>query len=323
MAIGWRWIQSEFETPYYNAAGAETYVAIERGSKIKDIADLLVGKGILHNRLPFILYLRFSSKGRQIQAGEYKFEKPATPAQVAQRLIRGDAFYRAVTIPEGLTVFETIDLLTKKRLGTPAEFQEAILRTDWIRDIDPKAGNLEGYLFPDTYHFGSKDDPEAVIRTMVNQFRLKLRRTLKEAPQKSGLTIRESVILASLIEKEVKNRDEGPLVASVYMNRIKRGMPLACDATIIYALKLSGSFNGNLRKPDMVVESPYNTYIHTNLPPGPIANPGVRSLQAAFNPANTDYLYYVSRNDGTHQFSSNYQSHLHAVARFQQRGRRR
>jgi UPF0755 protein len=322
LAVGWKWLQSEFETPYYGAGESETYIVIQRGSKIRDIADLLVKKGVLHNRLPFTLYFRFSSKGRQIQAGEYKFEKPATPEQVAKRLIRGDVFYRAVTVPEGLTVLETIDLLAKKGLGTPAELHKAILRTDWIRDIAPKARNLEGYLFPETYRFKRKDDSEAIIKTMVDQFRSRLRRVLADAPKKSGLSIAESIVLASMIEKEVKTPEEGPLVASVYINRIKRGMPLACDATIIYAMKLSGAYNGNLRKPDMVMESPYNSYIHTNLPPGPIANPGVRSLQAAFNPANTDYLYYVSRNDGTHQFSSNYQSHLHAVARFQQRNRR-
>jgi UPF0755 protein len=158
---------------------------------------------------------------------------------------------------------------------------------------------------------------------MVNQFRLKLGRILAQYPKSSSLSVSDAVILASMIEKEVKKSEEGPIVASVYINRLKRGMPLACDATIVYALKIAGVYNGNLRKPDLVMESPYNSCIHAKLPPGPISNPGAGSLRAALNPANTDYLYYVSRNDGTHQFSRDYQSHLHAVARFQSRSRRR
>ncbi len=323
MTAGGKWFQKEFETPYYDAPAAETYIDIVRGSTIKNIADLLVDKGILHNRLPFIIYLRLSNRGRQIQAGEYRFEKPATPVQIAGRLIRGDVSFRAITVPEGLTAFEVVGLLVKKGLGTPAELQKALLRTDWIRDIDPEARNLEGYLFPETYRFGRKDDSETIIKTMVNQFRLELARILEQTPKNSGLSISETVVLASMIEKEVKKPEERPLVASVFINRLKRRMPLACDATVIYALKLSGVYNGNLRKPDLVMESPYNSYIHTNLPPGPISNPGTHSLQAALNPADTDYLYYVSRNDGTHQFSRDYQSHLHAVARFQMRGRSR
>jgi UPF0755 protein len=323
LAISWTWLQKEFETPYYNAAEPETYIDIARGSKTKEIADLLVKKGILHNRLPFILYLRFSNIGRQIQAGEYRFEKPATPEQIAKKLIRGDIYFHAVTVPEGLTAYETIDLLSKNGLGTPAGLQKALQQIDWIRDINPAAHNLEGYLFPDTYRFGRKDDSEKIIKAMLNQFRLKLGRILAQYPKNSGLSVSETVILASMIEKEVKKQEEGPIVASVYFNRIKRGMPLACDATIIYALKIAGVYNGNLRKSDLVSESPYNSYIHKNLPPGPISNPGANSLRAALNPAHTDYLYYVSRNDGTHQFSRDYQAHLEAVARFQPRGRRR
>lgn len=311
-----KWLQRELEMPYFNASG-ETYIDIPRGAKPREVTDLLVKNGILHSRIPFIVYLRTANLGRQIQAGEYRFSNPATPEQVARRLIRGDVYFRSVTVPEGLTAGETIELLAKNGLGKPAEFHKALLQTNWIVDIYPKARTLEGFLFPETYRFGRKDDPEKIIRAMVNQFRSKLARILEQTPQSSGLSVSKAIILASMIEKEVKKPEERPLVASVYINRLKMGMPLACDSTIIYALKSAGVYNGNIRKADLAMESPYNSYLHPDLPPGPIANPGAASLRAALNPANTDYLYYVSRNDGTHQFSKNYQSHLGAVARYQ------
>jgi UPF0755 protein len=322
LVIAGKWLQKEFETPFYNASGQETYVEIPRGAKSREITDLLRDKGIIHSRLPFIIYLKYAGVGRQIQAGEYKFDRPATPLQIAKRLIHGDVYFRAVTVPEGLTAYETIDLLAKNGLGTPDELRKALLKTSWIADIDPRAKNLEGYLFPETYRFGRKDDSEKIIKTMVSQFRSKLTKILEKRPKDSSLSVSESIILASMIEKEIKKPEEGPLAASVFINRLKKGIPLACDSTIIYALKLAGDYSGNLRKADLAMESPYNSYIHTNLPPGPISNPGTGSLRAAFNPANTDFYYYVSRNDGTHQFSKDYQSHLHAVNRFQKWRRR-
>jgi UPF0755 protein len=311
------WLQRELETPYFNAQSGEIYIEIPRGTKLKEITERLNENGILRSRLPFILYIRFANLGRQIQAGEYRFHKPATPEQVAKRLIRGDVYYRSVTIPEGLTASETISLLVKNGLGKPADFKKALLKTSWIADIYPNAKSLEGFLFPETYRFTRKDDSEKIIKTMVNQFRSKLTRILQQTPQRSGLSIAKTVIMASMIEKEVKKPEEGPLVASVFINRMKRGIPLACDATIVYALKTAGIYNGNIRKTDLAIESPYNSYIHPDLPPGPISNPGTVSLRAAFNPANTDYLYYVSRNDGTHQFSKDYRSHMNAVAKYQ------
>ena len=154
---------------------------------------------------------------------------------------------------------------------------------------------------------------------MVDQFRLELSRVTAKYPIPSGWTVSEIVILASMIEKEAKKSEERALIASVLINRLKKRIPLACDATIIYALKLAGTYNDNLRKADLSMATPYNTYLHPGLPPGPIANPGADSLHASLNPANTDYFYYVSRNDGTHQFSEDFQSHLRAVARFQKR----
>jgi UPF0755 protein len=311
------WLRSELETPYLNAPGPEVFINVPKGARTRDIADLLSNQGVLHSRLAFVIYMRSAGIGRRIQAGEYRFARPATPRQVAQRLIRGDVYFRSVTIPEGLTANETVELLARNGLGEPAGLQMAILNTTWIKELDPGAQNLEGYLFPETYRFGHQVDSETVIRTMVNQFKSRFAKITAQSPVPAGLNISKAVTLASMIEKEVKKPEERPLVASVLLNRLQRGMPLACDATIIYALKLAGTYHGRIRKADLAIESPYNSYLHMNLPPGPIANPGAASLRAALNPARTDYLYYVSRNDGTHQFSKDLNTHLHAVDRFQ------
>ena len=309
------WLQSELEKPYGPAQ--EVFLEIPRRATTSQIADLLVNEGVLKHRLPFIIYVRYRNLGHRIQAGEYRFADPSTPMQIAGRLVRGDISFRSVTIPEGLTARETVELLAKNGLGNREEMERLLLKTRWISDIDPEARSLEGYLFPETYRFGRKVTSEEVIRTMVNQFRKRIARAAALHPAHSGWSVRRIVTLASMIEKEVKNAEEGRLVASVFTNRLERRMPLACDATIIYAMKLAGTYKGNLGKADMAMESPYNTYLHTDLPPGPIANPGEKSLIAALNPARTEYLYYVSRNDGTHQFSRDFASHQIAVNRFQ------
>jgi UPF0755 protein len=311
------WLRSELETDYYTGPQPETYLDIPRGVNTKEVADLLAGIGILHRRLPFLIYLRYSDMGRHIQAGEYRFSKAETPIEIAQRLVKGDVYFRSVTIPEGLTAQETIDLLVKNGLGDASEMNRALLKTDWIVDLDPGAKNLEGYLFPETYRFGRKVSSEKIIKTMVDESRTRIARVLAKYPAGPGWTISRIVTLASMIEKEVKTPEERPLVASVLIKRLEKRMPLACDATIIYALKLSGEYDGKIHKSDLAIESPYNSYVHLNLPPGPIANPGEGSLRAALHPAKTDYLFYVSRNDGTHQFSKDLHEHLHAVDRFQ------
>ncbi len=311
------WFRSELESPYYGGTAEGTFVNIPAGSSTNEVVRLLVNAKILHTELPFTLYMRYTGNSRRIRAGEYRFSEPATPRRIAQRLVHGDVYFRSVTIPEGLTARETVELLAGKGLGNFAELERALMRTDWIRDLDPGAKNLEGYLFPETYRFGRGDGPEDVIRTMVEQFRERYARIAAQSPGQARLSVPRIVVLASLIEKEVKDPGEGRLVSSVLINRLERKIPLACDATIIYAMKLAGTYRGRLGKADLQMESPYNSYLHAGLPPGPIANPGARSIRDALNPAQTDYLYYVSRNDGTHQFSTDYRSHLNAVNRYQ------
>jgi peptidoglycan lytic transglycosylase G len=317
LAASVTWIYSQLDTPYYGARSSEVYIDIPHGANANETAALLAGAGVLKYQLPFKAYLRFTNKGRRIQAGEYRFSQAATPRQIIERRVQGDVFFSSVTIPEGLTAQETVDLLVKNGLGNRAELERALLNKDWIIDLDSRARNLEGYLFPETYHFKRRVDSETIIKTMTDQFRLKVTSLLSSHPLQPGWDISKAVILASMIEKEVKRPEEGPLVASVLINRLEKGMPLACDATIIYAMKLAGIYEGRLSKADLAMESPYNSYHHLGLPPGPISNPGANALRAALNPARTDYFYYVSRNDGTHQFSKDYRAHIRAVNMYQ------
>jgi UPF0755 protein len=311
------WIHAELDTSYYGAASGEVFVDIPHGASAGEIAARLTNSRVLKYRLPFNAYIRYTNKARRIQAGEYRFVRAATPKQIVERLIQGDVYFSSITIPEGLTAHEVVDLLVKNDLGSSKALDRALLKTEWIRDLDPKARNLEGYLFPETYHFKRNVTSEVIIKTMVDQFRAKIEAILSSYPLRDGWNVSRMVTLASMIEKEVKRPEEGPLVASVLINRLDKRMPLACDATIIYAMKLAGTYEGKLGKADLAMESPYNSYHHVDLPPGPIANPGANALRAALNPARTEYYYYVSRNDGTHQFSKDYGAHIRAVHIFQ------
>jgi UPF0755 protein len=314
----------ELRQPYRSAtAEEETFVFIPPGAGAKNAAELLRASGVLHTRLPFTLWLRYCKTDRNIQSGEYRFADAATPMQVAERLIRGDIYYRSITVPEGLTAEETVELLAQNGFGDLGKLRELLAHTDWIQDLAPGAENLEGYLFPETYRFGRRDDEEAVLRAMIRQFRNRMDGILKETPLPEGWTATRVVTLASLIEKEVKTPEERATVSSVLVNRLRRKMPLGCDATIIYAMKLAGTWNGNIRKSDLRTPSPYNSYLRRDLPPGPICNPGAESLRAALNPTKTDFLYYVSKNDGTHQFSRDLRSHNNAVNHYQRSGRPR
>ena len=311
------WIRSELRTPYYGAGAPEAFVDIPRGASSAAIATMLTDAGILRHRLPFILHLRQTGAGRRLQAGEYRFDSPATPIEIADKLIRGDVFFLSITIPEGMTARETIAWIARSGLGDLGEMENALRRTDWIQELDSQARDLEGYLFPETYRFSRHVTSEHILRAMVERFREVLGKLVAELPLTQGGSVSSIVTLASMVEKETNLEAERGLVASVLTNRLEKGMPLACDPTLIYALKLAGKYNGNLRKGDLAMDSPYNTYIHPGLPPGPIANPGAESLRAALAPPRTDYLFFVSRNDGTHEFSRDFESHSRAVAQYQ------
>jgi UPF0755 protein len=269
----------------------------------------------------FRLAARFSGSDRKIKAGEYRFAEPGSPASVIARLVAGDVFTRAVTFPEGLTIAEMGAVFAKSGLGSADEFVRAASDVALAGAWDAEARSLEGYLFPDTYAWPRRRSAGDAVRAMVAGFDRAFDSGLRADAAARGLTVREVVTLASLVEKETGRAEERTLVSAVYHNRLRIGMPLQCDPTVIYALMLAGRWNGNLRKEDLALRSPYNTYAVRGLPPGPIASPGRASLYAALHPADERYLYFVSRNDGTHAFAMTLAEHNRNVARFQAKGK--
>ena len=237
--------------------------------------------------------------------------------EVARKLARGDIFLRPITFPEGLTLVEMSRVYESKGLGTAKAFLDAAKDTTAIRTLDPLAKDMEGYLFPETYNVPRKMDAAALVQKMADRFLAIFDQPMRDAAAAKGLKLRDAVTLASLVEKESSHDDERPAVAAVYENRLRVGMPLQCDPTVIYALEKAGKYDGNLTKKNLQYDSPYNTYKHPGLPPGPIAAPGRSSLRAAVEPAAVDYLYFVSRNDGTHVFSTTLAEHNRNVKEWQ------
>ncbi len=265
----------------------ETFVEITPGMGAQAIGRQLEQHGVIRSRLAFDA-VRLMKRGT-LKAGEYRFDHPATVSAVYDRLRRGDVYFRTVTIPEGYNLFDVAAAVEAAQLGTKEEFLLAARReVALITDLDPRATSLEGYLFPDTYRFERMDTPATMLRAMVKRFRA-------EAAQ-LGLqnNYHDTVTMASLVEKETPVGSDRPLVASVLANRLKQGMPLMTDPTVIYAAMLQNRYRGTIYQSDLHSKSDYNTYEHAGLPPGPICNPGVASLQAAMHPAATNYLYFVA-----------------------------
>jgi UPF0755 protein len=266
---------------------AETIVEVLPGSSTSRIGQQLEASGVVRSHLAFDV-LRFWKRGT-LRAGEYRFDHPASALDVYARIARGDVYTKSVTIPEGATIFDIAARLEQAGFGPRQEFLAAVPgETALISDVDPAAKSLEGYLFPDTYHFSPRATPGQIAAAMVRRFRA-------EATQ-LGLTanVHQTVTLASLVERETAIDDERPLVASVFENRLAAGMPLMTDPAVIYGLQLENRWRGTIYKSDLARQTAYNTYLHKGLPPGPIANPGAKSLQSAMVPAKTDYLYFVA-----------------------------
>jgi UPF0755 protein len=265
----------------------ETFVEVSPGSSTVRIGQQLEASGVLRSHFAFDL-LRLWKRGT-LRAGEYRFDHPASAFEVYARVARGDVFTKAVTIPEGATIFDIAARLEQAGLGTRGDFLgAAVSQTGLVSDLDPAAKSLEGYLFPDTYHFSRKATPIQMCTTMVRRFRTEAGQLgLKE-------NVRTVVTMASLVERETALDSERPLVASVFDNRLAKGMPLMTDPAVIYGLQLENLWRGTIYKSDLTRSTPYNTYLHKGLPPGPIANPGIKSLRAAMDPAKTDYLYFVA-----------------------------
>ena len=314
--IGYRAYTLALE-PFRGYAEDEVFFTVERGATGTRIGEALEERGIVRDRRLFVLALRVGADGRTVQAGEYRFAEPLSTFDVLEKLVSGDTFTFAVTIPEGLTLVETAELLAERGLSENSAIRTAFEESGIVADLDPFAPNLEGYLYPTTYRFARSVSPDELSRTLVGQFRRIFSEERREAARKLGLTPRQVVTLASVVEKETGLPEERPLIASVFWNRLRIGMPLQSDPTIIYALELAGRFDGNLRRTDLEIDSPYNTYRFPGLPPGPIASPGEASIRAVLEPRDTTYLYFVSRNDGSHHFSGSYSEHLNAVRKYQ------
>jgi peptidoglycan lytic transglycosylase G len=311
------WLLLRAEQPYKGYEGAEVFVEVPAGAGPAAIGRRLSDAGVVRDRLSFRVALWRSGQARRLQAGEYRFDRPMSAREVIDKLARGDVFLRLITFPEGLTIRQMSQIYEREGFGSAAQFVQAAQNAALIRDVDPDAQDLEGYLFPNTYSLPRKSTAINLVERMMTAFRDALSPELTDRATARGLSIRQLVTLASLVEKETAKPEERPIIAAVYTKRLKTGMPMQCDPTVIYALERIGHYTGNLSRDDLRLESPYNTYRYPGLPPGPIAAPGKASLEAAANPADVPYAYFVSRNDGSHVFAATLEEHNKNVVEYQ------
>ena len=291
-------------------------IRIEPGESFSTVVRKLRDQKVVSNERLFSLWARYSGLEKKIHWGLYRFELPLSPSEVLNRMVLGKGIFQRVTIPEGLTVKEVADLLAKMGIVREEQFLAAAYDPELLSSLGLQDKGIEGYLFPNTYNFIPETPPREIILKMTEQFRKSVEPLAGQRKEDNALTPHEIVILASIIEKETGLEAERPLVSAVFHNRLKLKMPLQSDPTVIYGLK---EFNGNLTRKDLYAASPYNTYRIPALPPGPICNPGLSSLRAAIHPASVPFLYFVSKNDGTHHFSESLESHSQAVKVYQPR----
>jgi UPF0755 protein len=303
--------------PYRGYEGAERFVEIPQGVGGVGIGDRLVDAGVIRDRSTYRTVVWMTGQGRNLKAGDYRFDRAMTPFEVIDKIAHGDVYVIHVTFPEGLAMTEMAKIFESHGLGPASSFLEAARDPSPIRALDPAADDLEGYLFPETYALPRRTDAATLVRLMLAAFNDAFTPELRAAAAARRLTVRQTVTLASIVEKETAKPEERPIVAAVYGNRLRLGMPLQCDPTVIYALQRAGTFTGNLRRDDLAFDSPYNTYRYPGLPPGPIASPGKASLEAVVRPADVEYVYFVSRNDGSHEFARTLDEHNRNVQKYQ------
>lgn len=309
-------VNSRVHGPYKGYSTAEQFVEIAPGSSVPAIGRRLEEAGVVRSARFFRLAVRLSGVGT-LKAGDYRFDQPMSAADVARKLERGDVYFRTITFREGLTVREMAEIFEREGFGPRDAFVQAASRAELIHPLDPAASDLEGYLFPDTYALPRRVTAERLVEIMVARFRREFETKLPARAEAIGRTVREVVTLASLVEKETGKPEERRVVSGVYTNRLRIGMGLQCDPTVIYALHRDGVDVKNLTREHLRYDSPYNTYRYAGLPPGPIAAPGRASVDAAIDPADVPYLYFVSRNDGSHVFATTLQEHNRNVHEWQ------
>ena len=322
VAGSWLWFRRELSRPHAHAMAGQI-ITIEPHASTAAIVEQLHRAGVLAHEMPLLIWLRVFERDRLLKAGDYEFQSPISARDAIGKLLRGDVATRQFTIPEGFNQFDIMRVLAalpglkQPPPAKPEDLVTLLRNTILVADLDPAAATLEGYLFPDTYDYTASATREQLIELMVKRFRKVFTPEMRNRAAESGMTLREVVTLASLIEKEAKVDSERELISSVFHRRLKLGMALDCDPTLIYAALIEGRYRGKIYQSDLDHDSPYNTYKHTGLPPGPIASPGRRSLEAALHPADTSYLFFVvdaSRNDGSHKFSASASDHEKAVA---------
>jgi UPF0755 protein len=303
---------------YANAAAGKQVPAIlfsvNSGESFKQVSRRLAERGIIVHAAKFAWYARFKGYDKKIKAGDYELSSALTPDQILQRMVQGKVALYKVTIPEGYSMAQIAELISQTTQMTPQAFMQKATDAAFAKIKGVDADTFEGYLFPETYFFPKNITPETCISILVQRFHTVFTPEWRQRAQRLNMSVHQIVTLASMIEKETGAAFERPLIASVFHNRLKRGMRLSSDPTVIYGIK---NFNGNLTRKDLETWTPYNTYLIKGLPPGPIANPGKDSLRAALYPAETDYLYFVSKKDRTHHFSTTLKEHNRAVRKYQ------
>jgi UPF0755 protein len=308
---------NRIQEPYKGFSEAEKFVEIPSGTGAAEIRRRLVEAGIVSDELAFRAALMWTGQSRALKAGEYRFDRPMSVVEVVEKIARGDVYGHPITFPEGLTIREMAAIAESHGFGTADEFIKATRDGSLVNDLDPAAKDLEGYLFPETYTLPRGTPVTKLVSLMVERFRETYMALDAKRDGQVDLSTRQIVTLASLVEKETGKPEERPLVAAVYWNRLKMNMAMQADPTVVYALVKAGTYDGNIRKRDLDFDSPYNTYKYPGLPPGPIASPGRASLEAALAPAGVEYLYFVSRNDGSHAFAETLAKHNANVQEYQ------
>ena len=305
-----------------SSSPVEQVVEIKPGMNLRQVSNFLADKKLLDEPSAFVLYTYFQGKQNRIQAGEYRFSPSTPPWKILEALTNGTAILYTVTIPEGYRITEIAELFEKKGLASKEAFIEETRNPELLEALQiSSGGSLEGYLYPDTYKFSKAVGARKIVQTLVDTFKDRVQNPeLMQQAKAGNLTFHEIVTLASLIEKETGLGTERKVISSVFHNRLVKKMRLQTDPTVIYAMS---NFDGNIRKKDLSIDSPYNTYKYSGLPPGPIASPGLDSIRAAMDPDHSDFLYFVSRKNGSHQFSTNYEDHLKAVQKYQLSHRKR
>jgi len=295
-------------------------VKVDRGESFSSVVNKLKDRGVIPNERFFTLWARLLALDKKIHWGVYRFDLPIAPREVLDRMVLGRGLFHRITIPEGLALNEIADLLVREGATGEEKFLQEARSTEILSLLGLEDNGIEGYLFPDTYYFPVSATARDILTAMVEQFQEIFTPMMERQAKKLGLSRHEVVTLASLVEKEAGVEAERPLVSAVFHNRLKRNIPLQSDPTVIYGLE---GFTGKLRRKDLQNPSPYNTYLIRGLPPGPICNPGLSSLRAALFPAPVSYLYFVSKNDGTHFFSETIREHNRAVNIYQRNSKKR